>query len=571
VILRDLTPAALAAATWADLAPWYEALHAEPLDRAAVPDWLSRWSHLESCLTEAASLALIAYTCDTADPAKEKAHLRFMSEIMPRAEEQGVRLARRLVESGWTTPEMEVTIERFRTAIRLFREANVPLFAELEGLASRYQRLTGSMTAEWEGERRPLPMLAPLIQDTDRTVRERAWRAFIEPYRTEQAAMSDLFDSMYALRQQAARQAGFANFRDYSFEVKCRVDYTPADCEQFHDAVAAIVVPAVGRLMRMRQERLGLESLRPWDLTVDPWGDAPIRPYADDEGFARTAAGVFDRVDPELGDWFRLMIEERLLDLGSREGKAPGGYCDTLHHRGRPFIFMNASGVLEDVTTLLHEAGHSFHALASHRLPLIWQRHPTSESAELASMSMELLAGAHLGPPGGFLAEADVRRARLAHLEDILLSLTHIASVDAFQTWIYTAPEGANREARDAAWLRLRERFETGVDWSGLGAERIARWYRQLHIFLYPFYYIEYGIAQLGALQVWRNARQDPAGAARAYREFLSLGATRPLPELYRSAGAELIFDPDRMAGLIALVEEEIGTLIAGITEVAPR
>jgi len=567
--VRDLTPERLRDATWEDVLPWYAELVAEPLDRAGVPDWLARWSHLESCLSEAASLALIAYTCDTADAAKEQAHLRFTSEILPRAEEQGVRLARRLVDSGWSSPEMEVPIARFRTAIQIFREANVPLFAELESLSSSYQRITGSMTAEWEGERRPLPMLAPLIQDPDRAVRERAWRAFIAPYQAQQEPLADLFDTMRALRQRAAAHSGFANYRDYSFAAKCRVDYTPGDCEQFHAAVAEVVVPAVGRVMRMRQERLGLDRLRPWDLAVDPWGSAPLRPYRDDADLSRRAAAVFGRVDPELAGWFRLMIDEGLLDLGSREGKAPGGYCDTLHHRGRPFIFMNGSGVLEDVTTLLHEAGHSFHAIASHRWPLIWQRHPSSESAELASMSMELLAGAHLGPPGGFLAEPEVRRARLAHLEDVLLSLTHIASVDAFQTWIYTSPDGADRHARDAEWLRLRDRFETGADWSGLEPERIARWYRQLHIFLYPFYYIEYGIAQLGALQVWRNARQDPAGAAREYREFLALGATRPLPALYRAAGAELVFDRDRMAGLIGLVEEEIGALAAGMPEVA--
>jgi len=569
--LLELTPDDLALATWADLEPWYLALNAEPLDHDAVTDWLTRWSHLESCLTEAASLALIAYTCDTGDSEKEKAQLRFTSQIMPLAEEQGVRLAQRLVETGWTSPDMAVPLIRFRTAIRLFREANVPIFAELEEHSSAYQRITGSMTAEWEGTRRPLPMLAPLLQDPDQGVRERAWRAFIAPYQAQQEAMSGVFDTMHALRQKAARQAGFANFRDYTFEAKGRVDYTPADCVKFHDAVAATVVPAVGRMMELRRKRLGYERLRPWDLAVDPWGEVPLRPYEGETALAATAVGVFARVDPELGRWFQTMIDERLLDLGSREGKAPGGYCDTLHHRGRPFIFMNAAGVMEDVTTLLHEAGHSFHALASHDWPLIWQRHPSSESAELASMSMELMAAPHLGPPAGFLTEPDLVRARLAHLEDVLLSLTHIASVDAFQTWIYTAPEGANREARDAAWLRLRERFEIGVDWSGLGPERVARWYRQLHIFLYPFYYIEYGIAQLGALQVWRNTRQDPVGAARAYRSFLALGATRPLPELYREAGAALIFDQARMADLVAMVEQEFEDLARLVPEVAPR
>jgi oligoendopeptidase F len=255
------------------------------------------------------------------------------------------------------------------------------------------------------------------------------------------------------------------------------------------------------------------------------------------------------------------MMAEGLLDLDSRLGKAPGGYCDTLHARGRPFVFMNAAGVPEDVNTLLHEAGHCFHAFAAAALPLIWQRHPGSESAELASMSMELLAAPHLAVPTGFYSAPDAASARLEHLEDILISLAHIASVDAFQMWIFSNAAGADAAARDAAWLEIRERFEPGVDWSGLQAERTARWYRQLHIFLYPFYYIEYAIAQIGALQVWRNARRDPAEAVAAYRRFMALGATRPLPELYRAAGVELSFDAGLLGELVALVEEEMAVL----------
>jgi len=252
------------------------------------------------------------------------------------------------------------------------------------------------------------------------------------------------------------------------------------------------------------------------------------------------------------------MIDERLLDLDSRKGKAPGGYCETLHHRGRPFIFMNAVGLVDDVMTLLHEAGHAFHAFSSHRQPLIWQRHPGSEAAELASMSMELLAGRHLTKPTGFFSQEDFRSAWLEHLEDILLSLVHIASVDAFQTWIYTSGEGGDAAARDAAWLRIRARFERGADWTGLERERVARWYRQLHIFMYPFYYIEYGIAQVGALQIWRNSLKDPAGAVARYREALALGAVRGLPEMYQAAGARLSFDADTIGPLVELVESEI-------------
>jgi len=567
--LDTLLPADLAHATWDDLAPHYFELREAAFDADTIEAWLARWSRLEECLTEAASLALIAYTCDTSDPAKERAHLRFSAEIMPRAEEQGVLLARRLVESGWSRPDLELPIARFRTAIRIFREQNVPLFAALEEQSAAYQRMTGSMTAEWRGERLPLPMLAPFLQASDRDTREAAWRATVAPYVEQRDALAGLFDRMYELRQRAAENAGLSDYRDYAFQAKCRFDYLPADCERFHRAVEEAVVPAIERVLALRRERLGLSALRPWDLAVDPWGADPLRPYRDGADLAARAARVFARVDPALGAEFQTMIAEGLLDLDSRKGKAPGGYCDTLHFRGRPFIFMNASGVMEDVMTLMHEAGHSFHAFASHPGRLIWQRHPGSESAELASMSMELLAAPYLGPPDGFLDEAGLRRARLGHLEDALLSLAHIASVDAFQTWIYVSGDGGDADARDTAWLALRERFERGIDWSGLSAERAGRWYRQLHIFLYPFYYIEYGIAQLGALQVWRNSRRDPARAVADYRRFLALGATRPLPELYRAAGAELTFDGGRIAELVELVEGEITTLAAEAVEVA--
>lgn len=569
--LDTLTPADLAEATWPQVLALFQELRAGPQASGGVPGWLARWSRLEACLSEAAALAMIAYTCDTKDGAKEAAHLRFSSEILPRAEEQGVALARLLLDSGWTSPDLEQPIARFRRAIEVFREANVPLFAELEELAAAYQRSTGGMTAEWEGRRLPLPMLAPHLQVRDRAVRERAWRASTAPYVAARASLASIFDRMLALRQQAARQAGFADYRDYAHAAKCRFDYTPDDCARFQAAVEASVVPAVRRVLALRRERLGLDRLRPWDLAVDPWGDAPLRPFQDGAELARVSARVFRRVDPALADQFDLMVAESLLDLDSREGKAPGGYCDTLHFRGRPFIFMNAAGVMEDVTTLLHEAGHCFHAFASHRWPLVWQRHPGSESAELASMSMELLAAPHLGPPAGFLDAVDHRRARLAHLEDVLLSLAHIASVDAFQAWLYTDAGGADAAARDAEWLRLRDRFETGVDWTGLRTERVARWYRQLHIFLYPFYYIEYGIAQVGALQVWARSLEDAPAALAGYRRFLALGATRPLPDLYRAAGAELSFDAGRMAELVALVEAQIGELAAGLPEVARR
>lgn len=559
--MLPVSPAAFARAKWEDVAPYFDDLSARPLDRETVEPWLHAWSTLEELVTEAAAQAMIAYTIDTSDPEREGDHLRFSTEILPRMEERSVELARRLVALGHSTPALATTLRRFRTAIEIFRERNVPLFSELEELGARYQRITGSMTADWEGEARPLPQLQPFLKSPDRSVRERAYRAATLPYMEERGALAGLFDRMHGLRQQAARNAGFANYRDYIFPAKFRFDYTPADCERFHEAVERTVTPAVARMLEHRRVRLGIQALRPWDLAVDPGRHAPLRPFRDADEFVRVAAKVFERVDPRLGEQFGTMMDERLLDLESRKGKAPGGYCETLHFRGRPFIFMNAVGLVDDVMTLLHEAGHAFHAFAAHAQPLIWQRHPGSEAAELASMSMELLAAPHLAKPVGYFSEEEHLRAWLEHLEDILLSLAHIASVDAFQTWIYTSPDGGDAGARDEAWLRIRSRFESGVDWSGLEQERIARWYRQLHIFLYPFYYIEYGIAQIGALQVWRNSLRDPVTAVAHYREALALGAVRALPDIYQAAGARLSFDAGLIGELVDLVEGHIDRL----------
>jgi oligoendopeptidase F len=557
--IRTLSPADLADATWEDLQPLYRELVERPIDAGSLARWLADWSRLEEVVTEAAAQAMIAYTCDTADEAKEAAHLRFSAEILPKMEELEVELARRLLASGYTSPELEVTLARFRTAAELFREENVPLHTAIEELSAEYQKVTGGLTVAWDGVEKTLPELQPFLQSPDRTVRERAFRLGCGAYTARRDELAGIFDKLFDFRIRVARNAGFDDYQAYTFRAKCRFDYTPDDCRRFHEAVESVVAPVLARVMARRQARLGVETLRPWDVGPDPKGREPLRPFREAEELVGKSRQILGKVAPAFGSAFQTMIDERLLDLGVRKGKAPGGYCETLHYRGRPFIFMNAVGVLDDVSTLLHEAGHAFHAFEAHGQPLIWLRHPGLEMCELASMSMELLAAPYLGREhGGFFSPEELARARAEHLEDVLVTLAHVASVDAFQSWIYTSGEGHDRNARDQAWLRLRSRFERGVDWTGLDQERISRWYRQLHVFLYPFYYIEYGIAQIGALQVWRNSLHDQGDAVRRYRQALALGNTRSLPELYRVAGVELSFDARVIGELVDLVEVEL-------------
>lgn len=553
------SPDVLANATWQDIAPHYEALLEAPLAGARdVRAWLAAWSALDTVVDEAASLAYMAYTGNTADGDAEARNLRFSMEILPEVERCQVKLAARLVASGYTSEDLETTIREFRTDIEIFRDENVPVVAQLEELGSAYQKAVGTMTVMWDGERKTVQQLQPYLQVTDRTVRERAFRLSSAPYVAAREELATIFDRMVELRTRLAQNAGFADYQEYAFRELHRFDYEPPDCERFLESVAATVVPAVERLYAARRERLGVDTLRPWDLGVDPRHRAPLRPFADAAELTAGGERIFRAVDAELGAQFTLMAREGLLDLENREGKAPGGYCLSLHHRGRPFVHMNAVGIADDVSTLIHEAGHCFHTFAAAPLPLIWQRGTGMEAAELASMSMELLAAPYLEQPTGFYSTADARRARIEHLEDVLASLPHIAAVDAFQRWIYTSGEGHDRDARDAEWLRIRTRLERGIDWSGLEAERVSRWYRQIHIFKHPFYYIEYGVAQLGALQLWQASLADPAAALERYKTALALGGTRTLPELYKAAGVRLLFDEAGMGALIALVEREL-------------
>ena len=334
------TPQALELATWHDLAPFYEALATMPLSLENAEEWLHAWSRLQAVVDEAGTLAMIAYTCDTADSAKEAANLRWSSEIFPKVNEQSVRLAERLVAVGWTRDDMSVVIREFRTDIEIFREENVEIFSEIEEHSAAYQKITGGLSAEWEGERVTIPRLQPFLKERDRAVRERAFRLGAEAYLDHQDELAALFDKMYVLRQRVATNAGFANHMDYCFKAKHRFDYSPDDCARFHAAVEATAAPAVERLMAHRREALGVDVLRPWDTLVQLESERPVRPFADMQGFVEPAKRIFDALDPELGAHFREMTTAGLLDLESRPGKAPGGYCTKLTWRGKPFIFM---------------------------------------------------------------------------------------------------------------------------------------------------------------------------------------------------------------------------------------
>lgn len=559
------SPDAFREATWDEIRPYYDELAVCPLDTANVEEWLADWARLDAMVYEASSLASFLYTCDTADPQREAAQLRFGTEIGPRVNEQRARLQKRLVDLGYERPGLETMLMRFRNQVELFREANVPLLADLSRLVTEWSKVSGALTVAWDGEEKTPAQLLPFVESPDRDIRERAFRLRAQAFMRERDHFAAIFDRMHELRQRVAQNAGFANFRDYAHREKNRFDYTPDDCTRFHEAVEKAVLPAVIRIHERRRRRMKLGTLRPWDTSTDPLARPPLHPFDSVSELVTRSAPVIAQVEPDFRGYLMAMADAGLLDLENRKGKAPGAYSTTLPFRRLPLIFMNAVGIDDDVRTLLHESGHAFHSFEATRLPLLFQRHPGSEMAEVASMSMELLAAPFLDERhGGFYSEADARRSRADLLEGIILFFPHCASVDAFQQWIYTDREGADADARDRKWLELRHRFEgDAVDWSGLESERIARWYQQPHFFSSPFYYIEYGLAQLAALQVWRNSRRDFAEAVRKYRAALALGATRPLPELYAAAGARLVFDAVGMGEIVGEAEEELDRLSA--------
>lgn len=515
-------------------------------------------SELEAAVSQQGSILYIQMTCQTDDAQKASAYKHFIETVIPAVKPLEDRLNHKFIKDleiyGLDEKRYQVYIRDVKCNIELFVDDNVPLQTQVDLLSQKYQTVNGAMTVEFDGNERTLPEMSKYLLEPQRALRERAWRATAERRLKDKDALETIFDKMRFLRNDIAKNAGFTNFRDYQFKAYHRFDYTPEDCKKYHRVMEDLMVPLIKEIAHLRRTQMGLSDLRPWDTAVDPLNRAPLKPFAGVDELITKTSTVFNRTDPQLGDQFDEMINMGLLDLASRKGKAPGGYQSTLSEARKPFIFMNAVGLERDVRTLLHEGGHAFHALACADDPLVEYRHAPMEFSEVASMAMELLAGEHMNV---FYSADDARRSTREHLEDILEVLVWVANVDAFQHWIYENPKHTPDE-RKAKWIELHSRFGgDAVNWQGLEDIREYFWHRQLHIFEVPFYYIEYGIAQLGALQLWRQAKEDPKNALTGYRNGLKLGGSRPLPELYKAAGIEFDFSERTIAPLVALVKSE--------------
>ncbi len=558
----DFVPADLDANKWKNLDPLYRALLERDVhDGGELERLLLDRSDLDAAAAEAHTNLYIRMSCHTNDEDAKNGYLAFVENVVPQLKQVGFELDRRVVGSEHATAldgdRYEVMLRDLRTDVELFREDNIPLQTEETKLDQQYDEICGAMTVEFDGEERTLPQMAKFLEETDRATREKAWHGIWSRRAQDRERFDEIFDTMLNLRASIARNAEFENYRDYMFKRRHRFDYTPADCEAFHRGAEQVCVPVLRQLNATRADALGLDPLRPWDLAVDIRGRDPLRPFADADELVEKSSRLFHRMDPSLGELFDTLRTGDCLDLESRKGKAPGGYQAHRDRTLRPFIFMNAAGLHRDLDTMVHEAGHAFHSILCHGEPLLHYRHSPIEFAEVASMTMELFAFPFLDE---FYDEAEAARARRKRLEDLATLLPWVATIDAFQHWLYTHP-GHTREQRTAQWIELDERFGPAVSWSGLESFREMSWQRQGHLFGVPFYYIEYGIAQLGALQLWLQYRQDPVRAVANYKKALALGGSRPLPELFAAAELDFSFGPETMQRLMAEVQKELDSL----------
>ncbi len=548
--------------TWAELKPLFDNL----VDRKIqLPADLAKWfrdrSELESAISEDLGWRYIRMTCYTENKEHLERYQEFVQNIQPQIAPVSDQLNRKAAES----PHLDelskeegfaIHIRNLKKDIEIIREENVPLFTEINLESQKYAQLNGAMTIPWKGQELTLQQASVLLQETDRSVREEVYRLVAARRLRDKTTLDELFTKLIGLRHRVAVNAGFKNFRDYMFKAYGRFDYTPQDCFDFHESISSEVVPLLEELAEIRKEKMKLEAMRPWDKAVDVEGRPPLKAFSGGKDLTAKGIEVFNRLDPFLGQCLSVMEGMGHLDLESRKGKAPGGYNYPLAEIGIPFIFMNATSTMRDMTTLMHEGGHAVHNFLTKDLSLADFKSPPMEVAELASMSMELLSMDHWDV--FFSNPQDLARARQEQLEDIIETLPWVATIDKFQHWIYEYSDHS-AERRKLHWNIVFQEFgDTVTDWSGLEESRDFLWQKQLHLYEVPFYYIEYGMAQLGAIAMWRNFKLNKKEGLEGYQRALRLGNLKTIPEIYRAAGIKFDFSKPYIRELMNFVRKEM-------------
>ena len=558
---RKFLPEDFSITGFESLTPFTESLLNRNIsDRPSLEQWLTDRSELESVIAEDLGWRTIRMTCYTDNEQYQQEYQFFIEKIQPELAPVSDQLNRKFLAAE-ALSELEneqgydILVRSVRKEVELFRDENVPLFTRINTLAQKYAQISGAMTIEWEGKEITLQQAAVILQETDRSRRESVWKKMTARRLQDSHELDELFTELVKLRHRVAVNAGFTNFRDYMFRSLGRFDYTTSDCVDFHRSVELEVIPLLNKMAQARCEGLGINQLRPWDKAADSQNRPALQAFRDGKDLLEKSKACLGRLDPYLGQCLSTMEMMKHLDLESRIGKAPGGYNYPLPEIGVPFIFMNATSTLRDMTTLMHEGGHAVHNFLTRDLKLVDFKNPPMEVAELASMSMELLTMDHwdvfFSDPG------ELARARTEQLEDIIETLPWVATIDHFQHWIYENPEHTAEE-RKAMWSEIFSKYADSVtNWTGLEEARAFLWQKQLHLYEVPFYYIEYGMAQLGAIAIWRKFRGNPGAALEGYKRALSLGNMTTIPAIYEAAGIRFDFSGSYIRELVKFIQSE--------------
>jgi oligoendopeptidase F len=549
---------------WEALEPLFKELCDRPINSAEeLEHWLKDRSELEAAIEEDFAWRYIRMTCDTANEELLEKFQYFATEIEPKIAPYSNELNKKLV-AGQYVDELDekkffIYLRGVKKSLELFREENIPIQTEIQVEQQKYQGISGALSVEIDGKEFTLEQAAVFLKGTDRAKRQEVWEKISFRRLQDKDKLNELFDHLRELRHKVALNAGFENFRDYMFQALGRFDYTPQDCYAFHEAIEKEIVPILKEQADKRKEALGLYSLRPWDLDVDVSGKPALKPFNGGAELIEKSIQCFRNINSYLGERLEIMKDNGLFDVESRKGKAPGGYNYPLSETGAPFIFMNSANTFRDLTTMVHEGGHAVHTFLTADLELNDFKHCPSEVAELASMSMELISMDNWDVY--FDNEEDLKRAKRDQLFDVLKTLPWVAVVDQFQHWIYTNPGHTDAE-RTEAWIQIYEPFGAGfADWSGLEEAEANLWQKQLHIFEVPFYYIEYGMAQLGAIAVWKNYKENPEKGLQQYLDALKLGYTKTIKEIYETAGIKFDFSAGYVKELAEFVKGEMDKL----------
>jgi len=561
---RNFLPRDFLIKDWQSLEPYFKNLDERTLDSVAeLEHWLKDASELEAVISEDACWRQIKMTCDTENKSLEEAFNFFMMEIQPMIQPYSDKLNKKLLACP-NLPSLDQSkyftyLRNVKKNIELFREENIQLNAELNVMQQQYGVIAGKMTVTVNGQEYTLQQAAKFLEDPDRKLREEVYRKINERRLQDKEELNKLFSNLLEKRHRIALNAGFVNYRDFRFKELGRFDYTKDECYQFHEAVKLHVMPLVNQIYEAKKKKLGLDTLRPWDVEAEPAGIQPLRPFTTGEELTEKTIACFRELKSFFADCLQKMKTMGHLDLESRKGKAPGGYNCPLAESGAPFIFMNAAGTLDDVTTMVHEGGHAIHSFLSHNLELTGFKEYPTEIAEVASMAMELFS---MDKWDVFFDNADeLKRAKEQQLERVITIFPWIATIDKFQHWIYENPAHTEEE-RAGKWIEILNEFSSPIiDVQELDEYRRYGWQRQLHLYEVPFYYIEYGIAQLGAIGLWQQYKQNPSNAVNNYITALSLGGTRTLPELFKAAGLDFNFSPEYIKGLMEFVKKEADSL----------